>query len=131
MLLYHNIPIIMMEPIMFLVVWLALLFLLHLWGRSTFVGAWTGVLVLLTAVWLASNPYIIKVGETTTYSYAVDATLPGGLQTKDLNTTVTVDVYGPLPNFPGTNYTWSQLMALMLAPIGIYMIFWNALHPRK
>jgi len=113
-----------MDPVIFTLGFMLLLWLLHLWGRSTFAGSWAGVILLMVAVWLLSNPAIIHSGEMVTYTYDAN-----GLIIKETHTytyTPTPPVWdGVIP------MTLSQMFGLMLLPLSAYMIFWNALHPRR
>jgi len=111
----------MMDVVTFVFGYMILLWLLHLWGRSTFVGAWTGVILLVLSLWLFSNPAIITTGEVVTYTYGD----PGVVSEVHRYT------FSPTPSLWGSGLTVAQFLGLMLVPVAIYMIFWNALHPRR
>lgn len=87
----------------------------HLWGRSRFIGAWLGVVLLLFTLWLFQNPAIIPVGTTTTYTYD-QATGRVTTETLTYNYDVLPDVLG----MPG-----STLLAWMLLPVSLYLLFYN------
>lgn len=107
---------------MFYLAILSIPVILHLWGKSTFAGAWVGVLVMLLGFWLIiGNPAIIPAGETVTYTYDAN-----GFITQEVHTIT----YSPTPDiFPG--WSIAQFLGLALIPIGVYMAWWNALSPRK
>jgi len=114
----------MMDAVTFVLGFMLLIWLLHLWGRSTFAGSWAGVILLLISIWLLSNPAVIHTGEVVAYTYDAN-----GMVTQEIHT-YTLSPTPPL--WEGVvDTSLAQLFGLMLLPISAYMIFWNALHPRK
>jgi len=111
-----------MDTVTFLLGFMLLLWLLHLWGRSRLIGAWTGILLLMVSMWLLSNPAIIPSGEVVTYTYDQN-----GLITQEVHTTT----FSTTPEvWPGVGLTLAKLLGFGLVPVALYMIFWNVLHPR-
>ena len=110
----------MMDAVLYIATWLFLMLLIHVFGRSRFLGIISGLYFIVVGVWLLSNPAVITAGTSITYTYDTNNVLISETHTPILIT-------APVIWEGVTNLSLSVITGMFLISAGIYMLFYNAL----